>query len=106
MKITWTARAVSDLFEIGRYIARDNRWAARQWTAKLKSRACKVARNPHAGRQVPEFGQDDIREVFLSSYRIVYQIHKKRIDILTVFEGHRLLLIENPQGPFDKKIEE
>lgn len=43
-----------------------------------------------AGRRVPEEGRDDVREVFLGAYRIVYQVNPKFIDILTVFEGHRL----------------
>lgn len=46
---------------------------------------------PHAGRQVPELGRDDIREVLVRGYRIVYRVGPNGIDILTVFEGHRLL---------------
>jgi plasmid stabilization system protein ParE len=40
---------------------------------------------------VPEFGREDIREFFLRSYRIVYKIGEETIDVLTVFEGHRML---------------
>ena len=44
-----------------------------------------------SGRKVPEFDQDDVREVLLRNYRIVYRIHATEIRVLTVFEGHRLL---------------
>jgi toxin ParE1/3/4 len=39
---------------------------------------------------VPELQRPDIREVFLRTYRIVYRIRANAIDVLTVFEGHRL----------------
>ena len=98
MKIIWTARSERDLFEIGRFIGKENRAAARQWTAKLKKKAHEAARNPRVGRQVPECERTDIREVFLKSYRIVYRIHVRHIEILTVFEGHRLFPVESPES--------
>jgi len=39
---------------------------------------------------------DDVREIFLKSYRIVYRLRDEGIDVLTVFEGHRLFP-ENPE---------
>jgi plasmid stabilization system protein ParE len=47
--------------------------------------------NPEIGRIVPEINQADIRELIFKHYRIEYKIKSQRIDILTVFEGHRLL---------------
>jgi toxin ParE1/3/4 len=46
---------------------------------------------------VPEFQLDHVREVFLGNYRIVYRLAEGGIEILTVFEGHRLLPIEPPE---------
>jgi len=46
--------------------------------------------SPLAGRRVPEIRREDVREVFLRSYRIVYRVMSERIDIVTVFEGHRI----------------
>ncbi|HEX9725994.1 MAG TPA: type II toxin-antitoxin system RelE/ParE family toxin [Vicinamibacteria bacterium] len=91
MKLRWSDRARQDLKEIGRFIARDSRDAARKWVSRLRRRAIKAAAIPQAGRIVPEFGKPDIREVLLGNYRIVYQMTGKTVTILTVFEGHRLL---------------
>lgn len=91
MKLYWIARSKKDLFAIARFIARDNREAARLWAAKLKKRAKLAAGNPWAGRAVPELGRRDIREVLMKNYRIVYSVGRGRIDILTVFEAHRPL---------------
>ena len=91
MKLRWTERARRDLLEIGRYIARGDPEAARRWIQRLRTRAHGAAKHPRSGRTVPEFQRDDIREVFLKTYRIVYLIRKQSVDVLTVCEGHRLL---------------
>ena len=91
MKLRWTDHARRDLLAIGRYIARDNPQAARRWNERLRERARQAAENPLPGRVVPELGRDDVREVFLRSYRIVYRVGEDTVDVLTVFEGHRLL---------------
>lgn len=39
---------------------------------------------------VPEHTRPELREVLLRSYRIVYWVDDEAIEILTVFEGHRL----------------
>lgn len=60
---------------------------------------------PESGRIVPEFGRDDFREFIIRSYRLVYRIFSDRIEVLTVFEGHRLIPIERPpeeNGPEGK----
>lgn len=60
---------------------------------------------PESGRIVPEFGRDDLREFIIRSYRLVYRIFSDRIEVLTVFEGHRLIPIERPpegNGPGGK----
>ncbi len=46
------------------------------------------------GRTVPEIANPDIRELVFKKYRIVYRLKANCVEILTVFEGHRLLRIE------------
>lgn len=91
MKLRWTNRARQDLVNIGRYIAQDNPPAARRWVARLRKRAQQACRAPESGRVVPELKRADVREVIERTYRIVYRIRSETIDVLTVFEGHRLL---------------
>ena len=88
--IFWTERALSDLEAIADFIANGNPAAAQDWTAKLITVAGKIAATPLAGRRVPEFSRDDLREILVRSYRIVYRVAATRCEILTVFEGHRL----------------
>jgi toxin ParE1/3/4 len=46
---------------------------------------------PFAGRKVPEFAREEIREVLVRTYRIVYEVRQGEILVLAVREGHRLL---------------
>ena len=90
MKLRWTRRARRDLVEIARYIERDKPEAARRWVARFRQRARGAAELPQSGRRVPETARNDVREVIVRSYRIVYLIDTETVWILTVFEGHRL----------------
>ena len=47
------------------------------------------------GRIVPEIGSFNIRELIEGNYRIVYRYSREKIEILTVFEGHKLLKEED-----------
>ncbi len=91
MAVVWTGRSRDDLIDIFRFIARDNRQAAERWTARLIAEAELAGTRPLGGRIVPEVGRDDVREVFLRSYRIVYRVAADDIRILAVVEGHRRL---------------
>jgi len=90
--ILWSDRAKDDLAAIGDYIAADNPRAAMQWVDKLISDVERAAAMPLAGRIVPEHAdRRDIREVLRRTYRIVYRVRDEAIEMLTIFEGHRLL---------------
>lgn len=91
MRIAWTEKAVSDLWAIGDYIAKDSPGRARTFVKKLLSRIQQVAKHPELGRIVPEFRDPTIRELIEGHYRIVYKTNTKRIIILQVFEGHKLI---------------
>jgi toxin ParE1/3/4 len=97
MKLRWTRGARGDLVDIGRYIARDDPRAAKRWVARLRDRARLAAETPLAGRVVPELDRDDVREVRVGNYRIVYRVKTDEVRVLAVFEGHRSF----PHGSID-----
>jgi plasmid stabilization system protein ParE len=43
---------------------------------------------------VPEISNPEIRELLFKKYRIVYRVKKNAVEILTVFEGRRLLRVD------------
>jgi addiction module RelE/StbE family toxin len=91
LQIRWTHRALSDLESIADYSARDNPAAAERHLARLLEPAERAACLPLAGRRVPEMGREDIREALVRGYRLVYRVAGRRLEVLTVFEGHRRL---------------
>ncbi|MBK7103666.1 MAG: type II toxin-antitoxin system RelE/ParE family toxin [Ignavibacteriae bacterium] len=95
MKIYWTKESLLNFQEIEDFISQDNPNAAIKLTDKLISLVEDLIEFPEKGRIVPELSISQIREILHKNYRIVYLIKKNSIDVLTVFEGHKLLDIEN-----------
>ena len=95
MKLLWTETAKQDLISIRRYIARNNPAAAKKWIDNLRRTARGAVHAPYAGRKVPEFSKENLRELLLGNYRIVYQVTTDTVIIVTIFEGHRLFPQKN-----------
>jgi len=92
MSVTWSQEAGENLVDIEEFIARDSvERAVRFVDALIDQTEANFADNPRSGRSVPEIGNPDIRELIYRVYRIVYRLNGDRAEILTVFEGHRLL---------------
>ena len=91
MKIVWAKESLSKLIEIEDFIAEDNPQKASEFTNFLIKKTDTIKENPQIGRVVPEFSNPLLRELIFKNYRIVYKIDKSKIEILTVFEGHRLI---------------
>jgi plasmid stabilization system protein ParE len=97
-EILWTLRAKEDLLGITGFIARDAPETARRWGTRLVKAVEDAAERPFAGRMVPEFGRENLREVLLKKYRIVYAVREGGITVVSLFEGHRLLRAETPES--------
>jgi plasmid stabilization system protein ParE len=97
VKVRWTRRAAFDLADIAGFIADDNPQAARAVVDKIRGAARKLDRFSRRGRVVPEFGDPNLREIVVGHYRVVYRLSAATVQIVTVFEGHRLI----PQKPPD-----
>jgi len=91
MRAKLSLQAQADLRRIAHRIAIDNPPAAKAWALKLRDRVRLAGRSPKLGRKVPELDREDIREAIVGNYRVVYMIHPKIIEILRIFEGHKLL---------------
>ena len=91
MKILWTQESLEQLNSIEDYIAKDSLERAVKFIDQIIELAETLLDNPQMGRVVPEIANPVIRELILKKYRIVYRINDHCIEILTVFEGHRLM---------------
>lgn len=94
MNILWTREALHQLTEIEDFIAKDNTERAAKFVDEIAEHAESVSPGePRIGRMAPEISNPDIRELIFKKYRIVYRINKNNLEILTVFEGHRQLQV-------------
>jgi len=91
MKVVWTEQAFLRLAAIEDFISGDNPQAAVKLVTRMIEKTEALAKFPQMGRQLPEVPDSDLRELIDGNYRIVYRIKKKNVEIITVFEAHRLL---------------
>ena len=70
------AERLENIFE---YISKDDNIAAYKMIDKIFKKVESLSKFPERGRKVPEANREEIREVFESSYRIIYRVNKKRI---------------------------
>ena len=75
-------------------VGRNSPEQAESFVNYLIEKGDSISLNPHMGRVVPEISNPEIRELIVKKYRIVYRVQREEIVILTVFEGHKLLRIE------------
>jgi addiction module RelE/StbE family toxin len=95
MKIKWTNEALEQLADIEDFISKDSPERATGFVDQIIEHAEQsLPDNPRIGRTVPEISNPDIRELIFRKYRIVYRLKENSIEILTVFEGHSLLRID------------
>src|SRR5687768_9111625 len=91
IKVLWTENAIQDLLAIKEFISLDSPERAETWIGELYSAGQNLVTLPQRGRIVPEFDQENIRELLIENYRLVYRTKATTIEILTVSEGHRRL---------------
>ena len=91
-RVVWSPKAIDDVEAIADYIARDSLSYAGAVVRKIINSTRNLESFPLAGRIVPEFENESIREVFAYSYRIIYQVEDQRVVIAAVIHGRRLFL--------------
>ena len=77
-KLIWSPAARDDLHDIVVFIARDNPERAMSFGYELISETDKLHAFPEMGRTVPEYRNQNIREIIFRPYRIVYRINDER----------------------------
>lgn len=89
--VIWSPEAIEDVDAIAMYITRDSVFYAGAVVAKILAVSRSIPEQPLIGRIVPEIGDENVRERFIYSYRLVYKIQQNKITIAAVIHGKRLL---------------
>ena len=87
--VKWSRPARMDLKQIHDYIATDSRYYAKKVVQTIVEKTEELMDFPEIGRTVPEIDDPNIRELFVYSYRLIYEITADEIEILAVIHGRR-----------------
>jgi len=87
--VKWSLPARTDLKRIHDYIAMDSRYYAKKVAQTIVEKTEDLISFPERGRVVPEIGDTRVREIFIYSYRLIYEITPGGIEILGVIHGKR-----------------
>lgn len=90
-KLIWSPAARDDLHDIVVFIARDNQNRAMSFGYEMISEIDRLQEFPELGRTVPEYRNDDVREIIFRRYRIVYRVdHENNLcEIARVWHSAR-----------------
>ena len=75
-RIVWSDQAQADLAAIHAYIARDSERHAQLTLEQIIGSVDRLIAWPRSGRTVPEIGDENLREVLVAPYRIVYRLER------------------------------
>ena len=82
VKIRWSNKSLYDLKNIFDYIAQDSKKYASIQVKRIKLRTQQLKIQPLSGRKVPEYNDENVRELIEGNYRIVHLIKENQIFIL------------------------
>jgi toxin ParE1/3/4 len=90
-RVRWSPRAIEDLEAIAQYISADSGAYASSVVKTILNATRNFSRFPFAGRVVPEFDDENIREWFAHNYRIIYHVEEEVVLIAAIVHSRRLL---------------
>ena len=87
--VKWSVPARNDLKQIYDYIAKDSIYYARNVIQEIVAKTETLTELPEIGRIVPEISDQNIGELIIFSYRLIYEISVADIEILAIIHGRR-----------------
>ena len=88
-KVIWADAAVTDLGAAAEYISKDSPAYASSSVLRSLEAARSLGDLPERGRVVPELKNEDIREIFVHNYRMIYRTEELRVSIVAFIHGRR-----------------
>jgi toxin ParE1/3/4 len=84
VRVTWSPLAGEQVDDAVAFIAADNPAAALEWLERLLERVMSLSDFPDSGRIVPEIQREDIREILVGPYRVMYRRGADTVEIATI----------------------
>lgn len=87
--VIWSDPAIDDLYSVFAYIATDSKYYAEKLIDLALDKSKSLNEFPKIGRIVPEQKNRNVRELFIYSYRMIYQISNSDIEIIAFVHSAR-----------------
>ena len=85
--VIWTPEALQQLGEILDYLAEVATDYGDALSVEIGEAVESLGRFHQMGRVVPEFSREDVREVIIDNYRLVYLVRPNAVRIASLFHG-------------------
>lgn len=89
MRLIWSPLADAQVDDAVAYIAADDPAAALAWLERMLERVRSLADYPGSGRMVPELQREDVRELIVPPYRVMYRRTADAVEIAAIRHGAR-----------------
>jgi plasmid stabilization system protein ParE len=97
VKLTIAQSALNDLKDIqAYYLDQGVPESGQKFVGAILEKVQRLIDHPDSGRKVPEFDQEQIREIIHPPFRIVYLRNTTTVSLIRVWRSERLLLL--PEG--------
>jgi len=87
--VVWAGRARSDLRLAISHIKKDSPAAARSFASAIVQAARALATLSDRGRVVPELGEEEVRELLLGRYRMIYEVFPDTVAVVRLIHASR-----------------
>ncbi len=87
--VIWAEPATTDLRIIHDFITSDSKYYAKKVVRDIVEKTSVLEKFPKIGRKVQEIDDENIREIFMYSYRILYEIKSGIVYVIGIIHGNR-----------------
>ena len=87
-KVIWTDEAIDDLRQLVAYISTDNPTAAVKLGETVIQKSMLLSMHPRFGKIFRKLGNDDVREMTIPPYRLIYEVDDANLQVLVRMLHH------------------
>lgn len=87
VKIIWSNHFFQKTAEIFDYISRESPKYASKFFSLLQTDIANLEKFPKMGRIVPERNVNELRELIIGNYRVIYHLNDEYVELITMIHS-------------------
>lgn len=91
MKVRWSLEAQQRLREIVAFIAKDSLKVALKESIRIVEASQQLGKPPLLGHRMREYPDDEVRELLVRPYRLIYVVNNEELVIVTIMHYRQQL---------------